>query len=113
MSILTRALIRLARRILQSVITQLNQQFDIVEDQALNPMRMMIQAVTGGIWIGASADAFVNEVSSIMIPEVGVVGHNITTINGNIQTAIEILDQADQQVTSMVNNLGDVFERVF
>jgi uncharacterized protein YukE len=113
MSLVHRLLIRLARQILQSVITQLVQQFDIVEDQALNPMRQMVQAVVGGIWIGASADAFVNEVSNIMIPDVGIVGSNITTINGNIQTAIDIMDQADAQVTSMVNSLGDVFSGIF
>lgn len=113
MSLLHRMLIRLARKILSSVITQLNQQFDIVEDQALNPMRMMVQAVVGGIWVGASADAFVNEVSNIMIPDVGIVGTNITTVNTNIQSAIQIMDQADAQVTSMVNSLGDLFDGIF
>lgn len=106
-------LMRLARAILNSVMVQLTQQFDIVEDQALNPMRTMVQAVTGGMWRGAGADAFVNEVSSLMIPGVGVVGENITTINNNIQNAIDVMDRADSQVTSMVNGLGDVFDAVF
>lgn len=106
-------LIRLARAILNSVITQLNQQFDIVQNQALTPMRNMVQAVVGGMWRGAGADAFVNEVSSLMIPGVGIVGENITTINSNIQRAIDVMDRADVQVNSMVNGLGDVFDAIY
>lgn len=107
------ALIRLARAILNSVITQLNQQFDIVQDQALTPLRNMIQAVTGGIWRGRGADAFVDEVSSLMIPGIGVVGENITAVNKNIQRAIDVMDRADSQVNTMVNSLGDVFGNIY
>ena len=47
-----KALIRLAKRILESVLGQLMQQLNVVQEQALNPMRMIVQAVTGGVWIG-------------------------------------------------------------
>jgi len=109
----TSQLIRLARAILNSVITQLNQQFSIVQDQVLAPMRSIVQSVVGGIWKGAGADAFVNEVSSLMIPGVGVVGENITSINTNVKRAIDIMDRADAQVNSMVNGLGDVFSNIY
>ena len=108
----SRMLIRLARAILNSVITQLNQQFDVVEDQALAPLRSMVQSVVGGMWKGAGANAFVDEVSSLMIPGIGVVGQNITTVNKNIQRAIDVIDQADAQVTAQVKNLEDVFGRI-
>lgn len=113
MSSLMGRLIRLARAILNSVITQLNQQFDVVEDQALTPLRTMVQAVTGGIWKGKGADAFVDEVSSLMIPGVGVVGQNITTVNKNIQRAVDVMDRADSQVNTMVNSLGDIFGNIY
>lgn len=109
----TSQLIRLARAILNSVITQLNQQLDIVQDQALTPLRAAVEAVVGGIWRGAGADAFVDEVSQLMIPGVGVVGGHITKVNQNVQRAIEIMDQADAQVATMANNLGDIFDNIY
>lgn len=106
-------LIRLARAVLRSVTTQLFQQFDVVEDQALTPLRGMVRDVTGGIWRGAGADAFVEEVSSLMIPGIGVVGENITSINRNIQRAIDVMDRADTEVSTKVKNLDDVFSRIY
>lgn len=107
------ALIRMARRILQNVLSQLTQQLNVVRDQALSPMRMMVQQVTGGIWIGQGANAFVEEVSSLMIPGVGQVMDHITFMNTNLQRASEIIDAADQRVQGMANSLGDTFGAIF
>ena len=41
-------------------------------------MRAMVQAVTGGIWVGNGANAFVEEVSSLMIPGVGQVMSHVS-----------------------------------
>jgi uncharacterized protein YukE len=106
-------LLRLARAVLNTVLTQLMQQFNVVQDQALSPMRMMVQQVTGGVWRGQGANAFVDEVSSLMIPGVGVVGNNITTIGNNIRYAVDVMDRADQQVNTLVNSLGDVFSGIY
>ena len=107
------ALIRMARRILQNVLSQLTQQLNVVRDQALSPMRMMVQQVMGGIWIGQGANAFVEEVSSLMIPGVGQVMDHITFMNTNLQRASEIIDAADQRVQGMANSLGDTFGAIF
>lgn len=106
-------LIRFARQVVQGVRSQLTQQLNIVEEAALNPMRTMIQAVTGGVWRGQGADAFVDEVASMMIPGVGVVGQHITMVQNNLQRATDIIDRADQQVTTMANSVGDLFEGIY
>ncbi len=110
---ITKMLIRFARRVVQGVMSQLMQQFNIVQEQALAPMRQMIQAVTGGIWIGDGANAFVEEVSSLMIPGVGKVGEHITTMHKNLQHACDVIDQADSSVNSKVNGLADVFGGIY
>lgn len=107
------ALIRFARRVVQSVMSQLTQQLNIVEDQALNPLRAIVQQVVGGVWIGEGANAFVEELSSLMIPGVGRVMEDISTMNRNIQHACDVIDQADQQVTTMANGLGDIFSAIY
>lgn len=107
------ALLRFARQVVANVLSQLTQQLNIVQQQALAPMRMMIQQVTGGVWVGDGANAFVQEVSSLMIPGVGKVGENITTMQRNLNRAIEVMDRADQQVNNMVRGLGDVFNGIY
>jgi uncharacterized protein YukE len=108
-----RALIRFARKVVQGVMQQLMQQLNMVRDQALAPMRQMVQAVTGGIWVGDGANAFVEEVSSLMIPGVGQVADNIGIMHKNLQHACDTIDQADAQVNSKINALGDIFGAIY
>ena len=103
-------LLRIAKAVLGQVLQGLMQQFNVVQEQALAPMRAMIQAVTGGIWIGQGADAFVEEVSSLMIPGVGKVGNNISKMRADLEHARDVMDQADQDVSRLVTSrLSDAF----
>lgn len=106
-------LLRVARAVLSTVLSQLTQQLGVVQDQALSPMRMMVQQVTSGVWRGEGANAFVNEVSQMMIPGVGQVGDNITMISDNIRFAMDVMERADEQVNTVVNSLGDVFDAIY
>ena len=108
-----RALIRFARKVVEGVMSQLMQQFNIVQEQALAPMRLMIQQVTGGIWVGDGANAFVDEVSSLMIPGVGRVAENISVMHKNLQHACDVIDQADSMVQGKINGLADIFDGIF
>ncbi len=106
-------LLRLARQVLQIVLSQLTGQLNIVQDQALAPMRGMVQQVSNGVWIGEGANAFVEEVSSLMIPGVGQVADHITSLHKNLQRACDIIEQADSQVKTKINPVGDIFDAIF
>ena len=106
-------LLRFARQVVANVTSQLNQQFNVVEQAALAPLRAIVGQVTGGVWKGDGANKFVDEVSRMMIPGVGRVGTQIKTLNSNLQRAITVMDQADAQVTSLAKGLGDVFGAIF
>jgi uncharacterized protein YukE len=108
-----KALIRLAMKVVQGILSQLMQQLNVVQEQALAPMRQMIQAVTGGVWVGDGANAFVEEVSSLMIPGVGRVADNIQMVHKNIQHAADVINQADQQVNGKIGGLADVFGSIY
>jgi uncharacterized protein YukE len=112
MSILS-VLLRFARSVVQNVLGQLTQQFNIVQEQAFKPMQAMVQQVTDGVWVGKGADAFVEEVSSIMMPGVGKIGDGINVFSKNIQNAMDVMDRADEQVSGFVNSLGDIFGGIF
>lgn len=106
-------LLRFARQVVANVTSQLNQQFNVVEQMALAPVRTIIGQVTGGVWKGDGANKFVQELSSMMVPGIGRVGTQIKTMNSHLQRAIQIMDRADAQVTSLAKGLGDVFGAIF
>lgn len=106
-------LLRFARQVVQNVLSQLTQQFNVVQEQAYSPMQAMVQQVTDGVWVGKGADAFVDEVSGLMMPGVGKIGEGINVFSKNIQNAMDVMDRADEQVSGMVNALGDVFDSIF
>ncbi len=112
MSIMS-TILRFARQVVQNILSQLTQQFNIIQEQAYSPMQAMVQQVTDGIWVGKGADAFVEEVSSIMMPGVGKIGDGVNLFGKNIQNAIDVMDQADEQVSGIVNSLGDLFGGIF
>jgi hypothetical protein len=109
----TQILIRIARAVVQNVLSQLTQQLNVVQEQAYSPMQAMVQQVTDGVWVGRGADAFVEEVSSLMMPGVGRIGEGIGTYSKNIQNALDVMDRADEAVSSIIGGLGDIFGGIF
>ncbi|HID51612.1 MAG TPA: hypothetical protein EYP41_06210 [Anaerolineae bacterium] len=110
---MTSILLRFARQVVQNVLSQLTQQFNLIQEQAYSPMQAMVQQVMDGVWVGKGADAFVEEVSSLMMPGVGKIGEGINTYSKNIQNAMDVMDRADEQVAGIVNALGDIFDGIF
>lgn len=106
------ALLRFARKIVEGVLSDLGRQLNIVQEMAYKPMQMMVQQVTGGVWIGKGADAFTQEISSLMMPNVAKIAETIVKTQKNIKFASDVIDRGDQQVRSKVNALADVFGQI-
>jgi hypothetical protein len=106
-------LLRFARAMVQQALSQLTQQLNIVQDQAYKPMQMMVQQVTNGVWVGKGADQFVQEVTSLAMPNVDRIGQQIVRTQQNINFAIDTIDKADEQVRAKVNALGDLFGAIY
>lgn len=103
-------LLRMARAVLDNVLKGLNEQLDAIEQFAMNPMKAIIQQVVGGAWQGKGADAFVEEVSSLLIPNVNTIKSQITTHHTNLVNAREIIDRADEEVDRLIKSrLYDAF----
>lgn len=100
---------RFVRGIFGSALSQLMQQFTVIQDQAINPLKV-IQDQLEGVWRGQSANSFNEALSNIAIPGIGQVGTNITTLSTNLRRAEEIMDQADEAVDRIVKSgLDDIF----
>jgi uncharacterized protein YukE len=85
----------------------------MIQEQAYSPMQAMVQQVMDGVWVGKGADAFVDEVTNLMMPGVGKIGEGVNTYSRNIQNAMDVMDRADEQVSGIVNALGDIFDGIF
>ncbi len=106
-------LLRLARKVLESVLGKLVKQMDILENAVRLPVKAIMQEVTGGVWIGKGAEAFVNELSELFMPDVDQSTQLIDGTRTAITKAMGLVDDADQQSFARINDLGDVFKQVF
>lgn len=106
------AVLKFARSIVDQVAGQILQQTGIVEDVS-NQFRSLIQPIMDGAWTGQGADAFVDEVQSRLIPEIMALIASIGGFSVNLNFATDTIDQADAKSNNLVENLGDIFDRVF
>jgi len=106
-------LLQLARRVVETVINQVTQQVNIVGDQVNDPIEGYLNQIMSGVWVGDDADAFVNEVRSRVLPEIAEILQVVGNINLNINSAAEIVEQADQQVEALVDDLSNTLSQVF
>lgn len=101
-------LLLMARAVVDMILRELMKLMESVLEQAMKPMQQMMQQVVDGVWIGEGADQFVEEVRSMMVPDVNKVATHIQTHVNRIQTARTIIDRADADVTKLVR--GQVFD---
>lgn len=92
-------------------LSDLTEQFSVVQDLAIAPVKAIVQQVVDGMWVGDGADAFVQELSSLAIPGIGQVGENITTFSTCITKSRDIVQQADEATSGLVKStVGEVFD---
>ncbi|MEI6042876.1 MAG: hypothetical protein WCS37_00670 [Chloroflexota bacterium] len=104
-------ILSLAHALLESLLSQITKQIQAIEEQAMQPIRAIISQVVGGIWKGQGADAFVEEVSSLVIPGVAQVSERITTTHRDLCNGRDIMNRADNEVSNLVrSNLSDKFK---
>ncbi|MBI9044772.1 MAG: WXG100 family type VII secretion target [Anaerolineaceae bacterium] len=110
---LFRALLKIARGVVESIIGQVSNQTNIVQEQVVNQINRMVQQTMDGIWIGKGADAFVEEMTSNLMPRLNqVVSHN-NMVNTNIRRSMEIIAHADSNAQSLANQVGDIYRTIF
>jgi hypothetical protein len=106
-------ILRFAQEIVESIRSGLVQQTGIVQEQALSPLNAILQQVIGTQWIGQGADAFAEELSSIMIPDIGRVTDNIGWLNAGLGQAAELISAADKAAVAAVNEFADACSNIF
>lgn len=106
-------LLKIARSIVNGVMSTIMSLVNHIQDGITSPLRGMVRLVTSGIWKGDGADRFVAEMTSQVIPDLVNIG-NINMGFGNaIKKALDMMDIADRQATSKANGLTDIFSKIF
>lgn len=111
MSVIGR-LIRIARAVLEQVIAGIFKQLNIVEEQIQAPIQRFMQEVLGGMWRGRGADEFIRTISEEVLPVIAEILTLITGFNGNIRTAVTIMDEADQNCRNRVSALRNTIDSI-
>jgi hypothetical protein len=104
------ALLRLARRILESVVAEIASQMKIVQEVAEQITGSFIPMLDS--WIGPDKDAFQDMVLREIIPLVVALVGALLGIQTGINSAIDRIDQADKKCVGHVNDLSSQFRSI-
>ena len=105
-------ILRIARSVVNSVMSIITSQVNLIQDAITSPLRSMVGQVTGGIWKGDGAERFVNEMTSEVIPQLVSIGSMNMGFGNAIKKALDFMDIADRQATSKANELVDIFGKI-
>jgi uncharacterized protein YukE len=107
------SLLRFARGVVETVISQINEQVNNLTELVQSPIREMISTVLGGAWRGTAADSFANEMTTVVLPMVAQLIAAIGGMNASVRNCINILDRADQEARNAVNSVADQFDTIY
>lgn len=96
----------------EDVVRQVTQQANMVDD-VVGGIRGGMQPIMGGAWIGEGANAFIEEVNTRLIPEIMQLIASIMGFGGGINFALDIIQQADNEVAGLANSASDIFDSIF
>lgn len=106
-------LVKVAKSVINNVRGQLTQQTNLLDTAVKVPIQAMVKEVTGGIWIGDGADAFVEQCTKLFIPGTEGITSTVRTMNTGIGKALEIMETADSKSLNMVNDLDSAFRAIY
>lgn len=106
-------LLRIARSVVENVISTINNQIRMVQEAITAPLRAMVQQVLGGVWKGDGANRFVAEMTSEVLPMLVNIGNVNMGFGGLLRRALDIMDRADRQAVQHAQQLYDVFNGIF
>jgi hypothetical protein len=96
-----------------AVVNVLLRQQNILQEQVQGTLRAIIGQVTGGVWVGAGADAFVRELQTEFLPLSASLDNGIGQMVQSVRSAQEIVEQADNQATQVVEAFGEILDAIF
>lgn len=98
---------------IDGIISSIMGQFSFITDQVTNPLRQLVNQVTGGIWKGNGADKFVAEMTDSVVPMIASLLTGTQNYANAIKKSEDHMMQAFTQANSLVQSLFDPFSSIF
>ena len=108
-----RGLLRTATGAVDAVVNVLARQQNALQEQVRGTIQAIIGQVTGGVWIGAGADAFVQELQSEFLPLSASLDNSLGRMIQSVRSAQNIVEQADNQAAQVVDAWTDIVDAIF
>lgn len=106
-----RALLKVAMRVLQGVISEITSQMKIVEGISNSIKGSYLPLLSS--WQGDSADAFRQEIQSKILPQVVSLGTSILGMNTGIEKAVTTIQETDNKTVAQVEDLASKFRAIY
>ena len=101
---------------IDSVIGQITNFGQQIEDEIFGQISNFVQQIQGGTWRGTGADAFVQEMGDVVLPEVRNLIGSLTGGGGlipGINQVTGMIGELDDFMGGVANAIGDVFDSIF
>jgi uncharacterized protein YukE len=96
---------------IMDVVGRITQQLNILQE--VHGQFGNFASALGGAWIGADADAFVQDVQTRLIPEIMDLIAAISGMPGGLNQAIDVMHSADHKAGGLASGLGDMFGGIY
>jgi WXG100 family type VII secretion target len=94
----------------ESAIQMIKAQHQVV--QSASDMAKQAQATVMGSWIGGDEQAFDNAVKTKLLPAYVQLAMAIAGFGTNLNTGIDIMNQADKQVKKFADQFGSLVQKI-
>jgi WXG100 family type VII secretion target len=105
-----KALLRIARSVLQSVIGEIAKQMNVVQELSDSITSQFIPMLES--WQGDDADAFRAEIRREVVPLLAQLVGAILGIQTGVERAVERVESTDKNCVSHVDNLANQFRAI-
>lgn len=106
-------LLRIARAIVNGIISSIKKQVEVVAQGVEAPIRQMVSQVLGGAWKGDGAQRFVEEMNNDVLKQVTNLMGSCSNTGLFITKALDTMFRADKTAARIAGGLMDVFKGIF
>ncbi len=94
-------------------VSQILKQGEMITGMVTDPLKGIVNNVTGGAWKGDGANRFANEMTSDVLPMLAQIFIAHSSFAAGIKKSHDRMQGAIQQATNQANTLNDVFNSIF
>jgi len=93
-----------------NLLGQATKEIDRLGDEVTGGLKNALNPLQNGMWTGQGADKFFEEMTGVVFPEIASIATGGVDFIGAFQNAANIIEQADEAISGIVNSVVDMFD---